>query len=60
MNDVGSNLLVADDLSIINKVARPYHYLENELDNDDFSVTDPVWADLFPGMAPFLKVRFWR
>lgn len=49
MNDVGSNLLVGEDVPIINKVARKYHYLEDKLDDDDFSVTDPVWADLFPG-----------
>ncbi|XMA17518.1 hypothetical protein WAI453_010309 [Rhynchosporium graminicola] len=48
INDVGSNLLVGEDVPIINKVARKYHYLEDKLDDDDFSVTDPVWADLFP------------
>ncbi len=49
INDVGNNLLVEDDLSIINKVARPYHYLEPKFDVDDFIAGDPVWNNLFPG-----------
>lgn len=52
MNDVGSNLLVNDDLSIINKVARPYHYLEPGYDVNDFVAADPLWAKLFPGKNP--------
>jgi hypothetical protein len=52
MNDVGSNLLPNDDLSIINSMATPYHYLEPGFDDDDFIVGDPYWAELFPGAIP--------
>lgn len=52
MNDVGSNLLVNYDLSIINKVARPYHYLEHNFDLEDFGEADAFWDDLFPGTRP--------
>ena len=48
-NDVGSDLLVNDGLSIINKIAIPYHYLEPNLDVDDFAVSDSHWSNLFPG-----------
>jgi hypothetical protein len=48
-NDVGSNLLRDDDLSIINRIATRYHYLEPGFDDNDFTVGDPYWADMFPG-----------
>ena len=48
-NDVGSNLLMNDGLSIINKISTPYHYLEHGFDGDDFAVGDPYWAKMFPG-----------
>jgi len=51
-NDVGSNLLRDDDLSIINRIATPYHYWETGYDDDDFIAGDPYWSDMFPGMEP--------
>lgn len=50
-NDVGSNLLRDDDLSIINRIATNYHYLENGYDDSDFTVGDSYWSDMFPGIV---------
>lgn len=59
MNDVGSNLLANDGLSIINKIAIPYHYLESEFDVDDFALSDPSWANMFPGKLLSKNTTSW-